>query len=112
MPTTVKDDNFLNFITSQEKYIDKIYKKLVDSNCMFKETQKHLKPVGTSGKLFQKKCLPFRLILSVLQKPACRLANILVPILEPLTTNKYTVKDMLKFPVKLLSKIPVTSSVA
>ena len=29
--TTVKDDEFLNFITSQEKRIDRIYKKLVDS---------------------------------------------------------------------------------
>ena len=71
MPTTVKDDNFLNFITSQEKRIDKIYKTFVDSNSMFKETQKHLKPVGARPrimygpckvhkKLFQKKCLPFR----------------------------------------------------
>ena len=29
--TTAKDDEFLNFITSQEKRIDRIYKKLVDS---------------------------------------------------------------------------------
>ena len=36
---TVKDDNFLNFITSQEKRIDKIYKKLVDSNSMSEETR-------------------------------------------------------------------------
>ena len=27
---TLKDDNFLNFITCQEKCIDKIYKNLVD----------------------------------------------------------------------------------
>ena len=37
--TTIKDDNFLNFITSQEKRIDKIYKKLVDSNSMSEETR-------------------------------------------------------------------------
>ena len=30
--TTVKDDYLLNFITSHEKRIDKIYKKLVSSN--------------------------------------------------------------------------------
>ena len=35
----LKDDNFLNFITSQEKRIDKIYKKLVDSNSMSEETR-------------------------------------------------------------------------
>ena len=38
--TAVKDDNFLNFITSQKKRIDKIHKNLVDSN-------RHLKPVET-----------------------------------------------------------------
>ena len=32
--TAVKDDNFLNFITGQEKRIDKIYKRLFDSNSM------------------------------------------------------------------------------
>ena len=36
--TVVKDDNFLNFITSQKKRISKIYKKLVDSNSMSEET--------------------------------------------------------------------------
>ena len=30
----LKDENFLNFNTSQEKRIDKISKKLVDSNNM------------------------------------------------------------------------------
>ena len=35
--TVVKDDNFLNFITSQKKRISKIYKKLVDSNSMSEE---------------------------------------------------------------------------
>ena len=45
--TAVKNENFLNFITSQEKRIDKIRKKLVDSNSMSKETRRHPKPVGT-----------------------------------------------------------------
>ena len=35
----------------------------------------------------------FRLILSALQTPAFKLAKFILPILEPLTTNKYTVKD-------------------
>ena len=46
---SLKDDNFLNFITSQEKRIDKIYKKLVDSTNMSDETRKHLRPVGTAS---------------------------------------------------------------
>ena len=40
--TAVKDDNFLNFITNEERSIDKICKKLVDSNSMSEETRKHL----------------------------------------------------------------------
>ena len=36
--TAVKNDNFLNFITSQEEHIDKMFKKLVDSNSM---SEKH-----------------------------------------------------------------------
>ena len=41
----VKDENF--FITSQEKRINKIYKKLVDSNSMSEETRTH--PLETIG---------------------------------------------------------------
>ena len=43
--TVVKDDNFMNFMTSQEKGINKIFKKLVDSNSMSQETRRHLKSV-------------------------------------------------------------------
>ena len=91
----LKDDNFLNFTTSQEKRIDKIYKKLVDSNSMSEETRKHLKPVGTRPGIMygsckmHKKCVdgspPFRPILSALQTPKYKLVKYLVPILEPLT---------------------------
>ena len=76
--TALKDDNFLNFITIQEKRIDKIYKKLVDSNSMSEETRNHLNPVGTRPGMFgsckvHKKyvdgCPPFRPILPSLQTP-------------------------------------------
>ena len=70
----LKDDNFLNFITSQEKRISKIHKKLVDSNSISEETRRHLKPVETrpgimyvSCKVHKKGadgCPSFRLILS------------------------------------------------
>ena len=45
--TAVKDDILLNFITSQEKRIDKIFKRLLHSNSMPKETRRHLQLVGT-----------------------------------------------------------------
>ena len=75
--TVVKDDNCLNFITTQEKRIDKIYKKLVDSYSLSEETRKYLKPLGTRPGIIygsckvHKKCVdgcpPFRQILSALQ---------------------------------------------
>ena len=59
-------------------------------------------------------CPPFILDLSALQTPATyKLAKFLVPILEPLTTNKYTIKkNCLTLLLKLLSKIPVALWVA
>ena len=46
----LKDDTFLNFIISQEKRIDKIYKRFADSNLMSEETRKHRKLVGILAK--------------------------------------------------------------
>ena len=88
----------MSFITSQGKCIDEIYKRLVDSNSMSEEIQRHLKPVGTRPGIIYVvllKCIktvdcypPFRRILSVLPAPTYKLAKYLVPILEPLTTKK------------------------
>ena len=76
----LKDDNFWNFVTSKQKPINKSYKKLVDSNSMSEETQKHLKPVGSRPRIMYcfckvhnkcvKSCSPFRPILSALKTPA------------------------------------------
>ena len=110
----LKDDNFLNFITCQEKRIDKIYKKLVDSNSISEEIRRQLKPLGTrpgimygSCKVHKKcvdGCLSFRPILSALQTPTDKLAKYLVPILEPLTINKYSVKDSFNFTTKIVEQ--------
>ena len=45
--TAGKVDNFLNFITNQEKRINKNFRKLVGSNSMSEETRRHLKSVKT-----------------------------------------------------------------
>ena len=73
----LKDGSFLNFVTSQEKRIDKIYKKLHNSNTMSEETRRHLKAAITRPRIMydscklHKKCVdgcsPFRPILSALQ---------------------------------------------
>ena len=104
---TLKNDAFLNFVVNQEKRIDTIFKNLVDSNSMSKEMRKSIKPVGTTPgtmyglcKVHKQEvdgCLPFRQILSVLQTPTYNLAKFLVPILDPLTKNEYTVKDSFHF---------------
>ena len=55
-----------------------------------------------------KKCVddspPFRPILSALETPTYKLAKYLVPILEPLTNNKYTVKDSFNFATKIFEQ--------
>ena len=56
-------------------------------------------------------CPPFRPILYALQTLTYKLVKYLVPILEPLTTNKYT-KICVTLPMKLLSKIRAFSWVA
>ena len=98
----------MNFITSQEKHINKVYKELLDSNSMSEETQKHWKPVATrSGmmygfcKVHKKNVLMasfhFRRILSAFKTPIYKLAKLLLPILESLTVYKYTVKHSFDF---------------
>ena len=44
---SLKDDTLLNFAINQEKHVDKVLKKLVESKSMAEITRKCLKPVGT-----------------------------------------------------------------
>ena len=98
---TLKNDAFLNFEVNQEKRVDIIFKKPVDSNSMSKEMRKFVKPVKPGQVLcilqVHKQqvdgCPPFRPILSASQTPTYNLGKILVPILNPLTKIEYTVKD-------------------
>ena len=46
----------------------------------------------------------FRPILSALQTSTCQLAKFRVLILEPLTTNKYTIQDSLNFATEIFDK--------
>ena len=49
-------------------------------------------------------CPPFRRILSALQTPTYKLGKYAVPILEPLTTYKYTVKDSFNFATEIVEQ--------
>ena len=44
---SLKDDTLLNFVLNQEKHVDKVLKKFVESKSMTEKTRKSLKPVGT-----------------------------------------------------------------
>ena len=104
----------LNFVINQEKHIDKVLKKLVESKSMTEITRKSLKPVGTrpgvmygSCKVHKASlgnCLPFRPILWALNTPTYKLAKFLVPILKPLTTNEFTVKYSFHFAKEIVDQ--------
>ena len=49
---------------------------------------------------------PFRPILSAFQTPTYNLAKFLVPILNPLTKNEYTVKDSFQFAEEICEQDP------
>ena len=92
----------------------KLIKSFLILNRIPVETQRHLKPVGTMPGIMyvsfkvHKKCVdvfpPFIPILSALQAPTYKLAKFLLPILEPLSTTKYTVKFEFKFATKIVEQ--------
>ena len=49
-------------------------------------------------------CPPFRPILSALQSPTYKFAKFSVYIVEPLTINKYTVKDSFNFAPEIVEQ--------
>ena len=49
-------------------------------------------------------CPPFRPILSALNTPTYKLAKFLVPILKPLTTNEFIVKDSFHFAEEIVDQ--------
>ena len=116
---TLKNDAFLNFLVNQEKRIDTIFKNLVDSNSMSKEMHKSIKQAGTrSGTMYEIDKVHkqevdgfaiFRPILSVLQTPTYSIAKFLLPILDPLTKNEYTVKDSFHFVEEICEQDPSLS---
>ena len=113
---TLKNDAFLNFVVNQEKHINTIFKSLIDSNSMSKEMRKFVKPVGTRPGIMYGNCKvhkhqvdgcpPFKPILSPLQTTTDNLAKFLVPILNPLTKNEYTVKKSFQFAEEICEQDP------
>ena len=79
-----------------------------------REAQRDLKQLGTRPAITYRSCkvdkkcadcyLTIRPILSALQTPTYKFAKFLVSILEPLTTNKYTIKDLLNFAIEIVEQ--------
>ena len=105
----------MNFVTSQEKRIDEIYKKLDNCNSVSEETRRHLKAARTkprinknngSCKLHKKMC---RWLSTFQTNFICftntyKPAKYLLPVLEPLTKNKYTSKDSFNFATEIVEQ--------
>ena len=106
----------LNFAVDQEKHVDKVCKKLVESNGMTEKNRKLLKPVCSkpgvmysscnANKASAENCLSFRPILSTLNTPNYNFAKFLVEILKPLTTNEFTVQDSFHFAEEMNGEQP------
>ena len=104
---SLKDDTLLHFAINQEKHVDKVPKKLAESKSMAEKAMKPLKPVGARPavmygsckvhKASVENCPPFSPVLSAFNTPTYKLAKFLVPILKPLTTNEFTLKDNFHF---------------
>ena len=84
--------------------------------------RKFLKPVGTRPGIMYGNCKvhkqqvdgcpPFQPILLALQTPTYNLAKFLIPLLNPLTCNKYTVKDSFQFAEEICEQGPTLSMVS
>ena len=100
-------DKQLNFIVNIEKHITDLLKDLKISEVISENICKSLKQRGSKfgilyglckvHKQLVDNCPPFRPIMSAIKTPTYNLAKFLVPLLESITTNIYTVKNSFEF---------------
>ena len=65
---SLKDDTLLNFAINQEKHVDKVLKKLVESKSMTEKTRKSLKPGGTRPGVMYDSCTVHKASVILLKK--------------------------------------------
>ena len=110
----VTNEKHLNFLVNIEKQITDLLKQLNDSQVISDTEYKKLKPRGSRfGILYGlckihrsliNNCPPFRAILSAIKTPSYNIAKYLVPILEPITTNKSTIKNSFEFAKEVIEQ--------
>ena len=115
-------DKILNHLIHMENRVTDVIKNIRDKKEIPSEQYKNLSPSGSRPgimydlakvhKIVTDGLRSFRPILSAIGTPTYKLAKFLVPILEPLTTNEYTIKDSFTFAEELQSfdsKLVMTS---
>ena len=103
----------LNHIVNMKNRITEVLKKLKEKQQISEKKYMTLHPVGSRpGILYGRAKMhkpikdgvpPFRPILSDIGTPTYKLAKFFVPLLAPLTSNEYTIKDSFPFAEELLS---------
>ena len=98
---------YLNFIIGIEKKLTNVLKELKASETISETDYKRLKPRGSSFDALYGLCKThkevldkpptFRPILSAIKTPSYNLAKVLVPLIEPVTKNNFTVKNSFEF---------------
>ena len=110
---SIDKNKVLNHIVNMENRITEVLKKLKEKQQICEKKYKDLHPVGSRpGILYGRTKIhkpikdgvpPFRPILSDIGTPTYKLAKFFVPLLAPLTSNEYTIKDSFSFAEELLS---------
>ena len=106
----------MNFIVNVEKNITDLLKDLKNSEVISAIVYKSLKPRGSKfgilhglckvHKQLVDNCPCFRPIMSAIKTPTYNLAKFLIPLLEPNTTNMYTVKYSFEFAKEIADQDP------
>ena len=109
----IDHDEILNYLIHMENRVTDVVKNLRDKKEISIEQYKDLSSSGSRPgimyglakvhKIVTDGLPSFRPILSAIGTPTYKLAKFLVPILEPLTTNEYTIKDSFTFAEELQS---------
>ena len=110
--TPISEDAF-TAITRVEDKLQRHLRTLFNEGIITKDTYNHLYPAGSSPgilyglpKTHKKGKLTFRPILSALGTFSYKLAKFLVPILEPLTLNEFTIKNSFEFATEITNINP------
>ena len=104
----------LNFQVNHEKRINEYLKSLKNSGSLSMGQYKKIKAVGSRPGLLYglckvheaivDTCSPFRPILSAIGAPTYKITKFLVPVLNCLTVNEFTIKDSFEFAKEIVDQ--------